>query len=162
MHKEESGRILSRLAAAKGLSAYAIARHLGISHTTAYGWLGGQFKPGQRHLPALARLLEVPVDEISDDGAALSEEQRQRVEESVLEVALAALEHGDLVVATEEEIGEPATWTAAKRAAIAGVTPAALKTLLDALADGDFLSLPRHRMVALIEAFLRERKEPDR
>lgn len=160
MTREESGRILTRLAEARGLSAYAIARELNISHTTAYGWLQGKFKPGRRYLPVLARLLEVPMSEISDDGAALSQEQRQQIAESVLEVALAALDHGNLATATEEEIGEPAPWSPEQHAAIAGITPTALKTLLDALAGQDFLSLSRARQVAILERFLNEGKPP--
>jgi len=154
MTKKESGARLGQLAADRGLSAYAIARKLGVSHTTAYGWLEGKFRPGREHLPGLARLLEVTMGEISTEGAEFAAERSREVAAALLRVVEACLAGEGIVPATTAETGEAAPFLPEELALVEQLTAADLIAYFDERAGGAFRDLPVDRKLALIQTIL--------
>ena len=49
---------------AKNITAYALAKRLGISYQTAYGWTRGRILPTVHRLRVLAIVLDTTIDEL--------------------------------------------------------------------------------------------------
>lgn len=53
----------------RGITAYRMAADLGFPQSTVSEWLSGEYKPKADRLLKIAKYLDVPVEELIQDGA---------------------------------------------------------------------------------------------